>query len=103
MEFGDGIRHPLLQTAIGVGEATIRQACGREPKLEILVDLERFKDGREAFRIILRGPESAAGFFMLMRNYFDSGALRRAAENAWLRRVRSDRPARSPFFDASSN
>ena len=103
MEFGDGIRHPLLQTAIGVGEATIRQACGREPNLEIVVDLARFEDGREAFRIILRGPESAAGFFLLMRNYFDSGALRRAAENAWLRRVRSGETAHSSSFDASSN
>ena len=90
MEFGETLRHPLLQVAVGVGEATIRDACAAVPgsggRLEIEADLDAFPDGREGVRVTVRGAEARGGFMMLLRNYFDREALWRVAREAWRRR-----------------
>ena len=61
MEFGPTISHPLLRTVVGVGEATIRQACGTTPGLRIHVDMDQFIDGREGVRVTLTAPGSLGG------------------------------------------
>jgi len=90
MEFGETLRHPLLQVVLGVGEATIREACATVPGsgggLEIWAELGAFPDGREAVRVTVCGAEARGRFMMLLRNYFNREALWRVAREAWRRR-----------------
>lgn len=87
MEFGPNLSHPLMRVVVGVGEATIRQACGGTPGLRILVDMDQFIDGREGVRVTLKAPGALGGFFIVLRKYFDQEALARVAQHAWIRRV----------------
>jgi hypothetical protein len=106
MEFGTSISHPLLRVVVGVGEATIRQACGRAPGLEIHVEMDQFQDGREGLRVTLRAPGALTGFSMLLRKYFDRDALWRVAQHAWLRRIPCGSPhgmPRAAFGGVSMN
>jgi hypothetical protein len=87
MEFGPTISHPLMRVVVGVGEATIRQACGATPGLRIHVEMDQFLDGREGVRVTLKAPGALSGFFIVLRKYFDQEALARVAQHAWIRRV----------------
>jgi hypothetical protein len=87
MEFGPSLSHPLMRVVVGVGEATIRQACGGTPELRIHVDMDQFIDGREGVRVTLKAPGALGGFFIVLRKYFDQEALARVAQHAWVRRV----------------
>jgi hypothetical protein len=87
MEYGRTINNPLLQTAISVGEATIRHACDLCSSLTIHIDLDQSPDGRDALRVTLRSRDAFSGFRMAIRNYFDHTALRRVAQHAWQRRI----------------
>jgi hypothetical protein len=87
MEYGMNISNPLLQTAVSVGESTIRHACDLCSTLRIHVEMEQAPDGREAVKITLRSQDAFSGFRMPFRKYFDHSALRRVARHAWQRRV----------------
>ena len=92
MEFGENVSSPLLQTAMTVGEATIRQACGSSGSLSIHVELDQTPEGRDAVRVTLRSNEAFSGFRMILRTYFDRSALWRVARHAWQRRVPCGHP-----------
>jgi hypothetical protein len=106
MEFGESICNPLLRTAVGVGEATIRRACGQTHGLTIHVELDELLDGREGLRVTLHTPGSLSGFTLLLRKYFDYETLHRAAARAWTRRIpcgKAYRAASMRHMNPSSN
>jgi len=90
MEFGVTLTNPLLQVAVGAGEATIRHACGGDERLSIWAEAEQYADGRDAIMVWVRDGDSVARFSMLLRNYFDRRVLWRVARRGWLRRTKWD-------------
>lgn len=91
MCFDQTLTNPLLQIAVGIGEATIRHACDGGDGVRIWVSLGQFPDGRDAIHVRLeraggggRGVAHAR-FQMVLRNYFDKAVLWRVARRAYLR------------------
>jgi hypothetical protein len=87
MEYGSNISNPLLQTAVSVGESTIRHACDLCSTLTIHVEMEQAPDGRDSVKVTLRSHDAFTGFRMPFRKYFDHSTLRRVARHAWQRRI----------------
>jgi hypothetical protein len=83
MKFGSNLTNPFLQVAMSASEATIWHACEAKEGLEICAEMGQFADGRDLVKVTLFSGDRMASFSMLLRKYFDRGALWRVARRAW--------------------